>query len=529
MIYIKKSKKELELLRRKENIETLLKNHLADSHHKFPTTRREFLSAGLQTFSAGLLLPSLSTFFSPSVASAQSSGCASGSAKELPAFITLSCSGGMMLAGQVMPRTSAGQPLNKYTKLGMGGAGTAVSSDLLGVPFWRSSGVLAGINEVITRTGSGFAGKTQLISVPVISTDDNPNNDLDISGLILKAGLKGRFISNIGTRGGSPGKLYHKSALIDPSTALLVSSSATLEASVKLGGILGSNQNGLTLEQQKKLMKTIEDLSKVQGRSLASEGTNGSALNSLLKCATEQNSLLMSQGAQGLNVVRDASQGGEQIRNVWQTQLNISDQLNEGNLSTANARGTMSSIVQAAMTGNAGPVGCVLGGYDYHVSTARSDANELDRQLGRYIGMILAHAELYNSTAQVKKPVVIYIATDGATGTPDADGSDSAQWTGDNGSLSSLWGIFYDPAIKPSLTNKGQGAPWQLGGFVADRQEVDPNYFLAKQPALAAAAIAANYLAFAGLSEAQISQTLGGALSPTQLTEVLRVNKAASA
>lgn len=516
-----KNKKLIEddLKLRKENIETLLKNHCSEPNHKFPTSRRELLQAGIISFGAKIFLPTMAQLFY-SKASAQStvhstaSGICPTSSSQFPGFVTLSPAGGAMLNGSIVGRNKFGQQLSSYKKLGMGGTAKDNIENIMGVDFYSKSSILAGIKSKATLE---TLGKVQLIHIINSSSNDTNNNNLDPSGLIMNAGFRGSVIANAGTGTGS-GRARFFPALITPPQALAVRSPSDLVGAI---GISGALKTELTAAQQAQLLKAIEGMSTSQARKLASTSTSKTNIEFLAKCATEKNTNLITSTVQGLNIADATLANGDAIRKVYGVTVNSAGSFNSGDPNTAQSATTLGSLVHASMNGLVGPVGFELGGYDYHAPNTRDAANIRDRELGVVIGNILQHASV------IGKKVVINVLTDGGTGTPEADNSDSAQWSGDAEDCSASWMIFFDPAGKPALRDTKEGVPWQLGAL-NEFQKVDLSFFFAAKPGtLTAASIAANYLAFSGFSDSKIVASMAGSISSFQMDQVLRINKGA--
>src|SRR5690606_36917402 len=116
-------KERLELLRRKENCEALLKARMTCKEHSYPTTRRQFLEAGLIGFAASVTLPSLLPSLWTKAHAPSSGSCAGNSQTEvLPGFLTVALSGGAGLMGIVQYSERDGSALASYRKHGVGGS-----------------------------------------------------------------------------------------------------------------------------------------------------------------------------------------------------------------------------------------------------------------------------------------------------------------------------------------------------------------------------------------------------------------------
>ncbi len=498
----KKKLEEQEHKRRKANVDKLLKDYCYE--HKYPTTRREFISSGLITFGAAATIPSL--LLGPNAAMAQADECApaDGGAGGMPAFITVALGGGAMFAGNMQYGDAGGQPLQSYRSVGQGAnPGTTVQ---MGAPFWNQGLIIQGIME--TASAAALAN-SRLVGVPLRSIDDTSRNEMDASGMVLAAGLSGQFLPNLGSDNSMAGA-RHNPANINPTTALRVNRQSDLENAVSLNGALGQ----LSSNQAGKLLKLVQELSENQGLANAQRNPASANLAKLVKCATAQNTDLI---ANGLNVDFRAD---AEVQRIWQIAANTDPRRNNNPDDQGN-RAMAANMVKAALQGLASSVGLTFGGYDYHLGANRTTANQRDLNAGRMIGRIIeqAHSD--------SKKAFLYINSDGATSTREEDDSDSADWRGDIGSKGSVWMIAYDPAGRPeSLAPAGTPA-FQIGQFT-ETQNADTNYMTGNNPALAAAAVFANYMSFSGRT-GMIESVIPGVFNSAQIDEILRIGDKPSA
>jgi hypothetical protein len=499
----------LELLRRKEQCEDLLKARMACKNHTYPTTRREFLEAGLIGFAASITLPSLIPSLLTKAYAQSGPNCQTTTTiDDLPGFMTINLAGGAGLMGQVQYLQLDGSPLSSYRTHGVGA--NPQTEALMGATFFSSSGFVQGLKAVLEgKNQLNVLDKTQLIAVPCTNQDDTPANtsELDISGLILAIGKRGRFFQNTGTTGDNPGKVRNAPALLAPPVALRVQRIQDLRNAVELSGSLGN----LSAQQSTRLAKFISRLSEAQSRRLAMETKNGSDLKSVIDCATLENEKLIQNGVAGLDPTQD-----ESMRNIWDIATNnAGNSLNGGDAENVGTRVVAAALSQVTMNGLSGPVGISLGGYDYHSGTSRATANTRDTNFGRLIGRILMTANYLG------KKMAIYVTTDGSVSTPNADNSLTADWQGDSQSRGSFWLILFDPAGRPSLNDNSMGGPnWQIGGYTQN-QTVNTSFFTGGSAALAAGSLALNYALFAGQSS-KIGSIFGGRYSSQQIDLISR-------
>ncbi len=500
----KKAKKisEQEFKRRRSNVKQLLEWYC--EQHKYPTTRRELLSAGLITFGGSLFLP---TFMGMNKAHAQADVCDSGGAttNDMPAFINLSLGGGAMFAGNLKPQDIAGSNLASYTTLGMGGTpGEVVVGGAL---WWDQSPMLSGLQETAS---AAVLANTRIVSIPCRSTDDTRNNQMDATGMVLAGGLSGAVLPNMGVEARVTGA-RHNPAIITPPNALRVTGVDDMENAISLAGALGTMSNA----QAGKLLKLVQDLNSEQGLRAIQRDPAASNLAKLAKCAAKQNTDLIANG------VDVNAQDDPQIQAIWNVQANTDNRNNNNPDDDIRTRALAANMVNAAITGQAASASLSSGGYDYHLGRNRGQANVLDVAAGRSIGRILETAALRG------RPTFIYVNSDGATRTQDAQDSDdpgsgNSNWRGDSGSQA--MGVIFAYHPGGAVENVGPaGMPQhQVGGFQG--ASVNTNYFTGNNPSIMAAAVFANYMSFAGKT-GQIESVIPGTFSSAQIDEIIRLGK----
>ncbi|MBK8203408.1 MAG: hypothetical protein IPK68_14130 [Bdellovibrionales bacterium] len=190
---------------KKSDIEKLIKEgHFKILEgHGIPTTRREFLSAGLLKFSGLLILPSIANVLARSEL-AYAATCETDpalSAGGLAPFITINLSGGASLGSNFVPMDAGGQLLPSYDKMGLGAGGSLPIERAFGnVPFAGNgiSKLLAGIKETAVAT---TLDKTAFVGVNVVLRDDTDSNKIDASGMVAAAGRVGAKLPKLGRKG----------------------------------------------------------------------------------------------------------------------------------------------------------------------------------------------------------------------------------------------------------------------------------------------------------------------------------------
>jgi hypothetical protein len=126
------------------------------------------------------------------------------------------------------------------------------------------------------------------------------------------------------------------------------------------------------------------------------------------------------------------------------------------------------AVMKLVVNGYAGAGTIQIGGYDYH-GQGRNTGETRNFEAGVCIGAVLEYAH------RVKKPVMIYVFTDGginANSTIDttAAGRDKFMWQGDNSTVTSTFFLLYNPAGRtPALalpTGTNQIGYWNPDGNI---------------------------------------------------------------
>lgn len=475
--------------------------------HGRPTTRRDFLSTGLLSFSGLVMAPSiLSVLARPNFALAASTdGCEVASAVRLPAFVNVNLSGGAALSGNVAMLNQAGDPLPSYTQLGQGAdAAQFFTTDFQGVTFHGvrngrlSSQFLAGVQAT---ADAGTRGKTSFLSVAVPLGDDTGNNMIDPTGLITAAGLTGDLLPKMGTRGTATGvnQMYAKMA---PPSPLVVQNINDLTGALSPASSLTQK---LSVDQRKAMLRLVSNLSGTQAREVASSNSSsGTALSKLVQCATDKNIELSTNPNPGIDPRQDANLA---MSNLWQMGQN-----NNAVGQNQNNRVVMGSMVYNALKGNSGAIGLELGGYDYHGNDRVTVQDARDFTAGQLVGQIL------QSAATMNQKVFITVTSDGSVGAGGGAAA-GANFTGDRGSGGAQYILAFDPAGRPAMKNPSSGAKHQLGWYNNGQGAVDTS--LTGSAELAGVATFANYLAFAKQS-ALLDKVLPRQYSQQELEYILR-------
>ena len=447
--------------------------------HGKPVSRRDLLASGAIPFLAWGVAPSLTTLLAKA-ANAQAPDCSAGAGTGYIPFITLNLSGGPSLASQLAVKTIEGNYLKSYSKLGLGAgpglsfnierefgnvefSGTAIGGNTQGLV----SKFLTGMRNPRNQNGAprnSALDKAAFIWSAVSLADDTSNNALDVTGLVVKMGLAGSKLPNLGVTDTSTG-INQKPAVTPPPAPFVVGNVNDLSSAL---GYAASIQT-LTTNQKSALARVISKLSGGQIRSIAS--TSGSeTLSKLIDCAGIRNIDLIASGGGDVNPL---ALGNTQLAGIWGVNVN----------ERTNRNAVFGSMVYNALVGNASTVNLNLGGYDYHDAT-RTTGDTRDREAGEIVGKILETAALLN------KQVFIYVCADGATVSSETGTADSV-WMSDRGIAGMQYMIAFDPAKRPSASGN------QIGGF-NEGQAADGKFPTGTSAELAAQAVFANYAAWNG-------------------------------
>lgn len=457
--------------------------------HGPPLTRRDMLRAGLIQFSAAMTLPSVYQWLARAGVAEAAEGCAAASAgAEMPVFIHLALAGGAAMSANVVFLDAGGSMLPSYSILGLGNPAnltiTREFANRVAFPGNNVGGMITGLRTgatPLTLLNAAFVG------IPVRSQDDSSNNMLDVTGAITRAGVKGVSLPNLGTQQ-SPTGGRHQAAYVPPPAPLVVSSYNDLASAINVVGALGT----LSSNQKSGLFRLVNRLTTTQARNLASM-SGGEQLAALTKCATGTNLELVSSGSTGTDPVENAA-----FAQVW----NINAQT-----SRSSQNYVFAAMVYNAMKGNSGTVNLTMGGYDYH-GNARTATNAQDTNAGLAMGRII------QSAAVMGKKTFLMVSSDGAVGAQMSD-SATVNFSSDRGSGGAIYMMVYDPLKPPSASG-------QQVGQLTTGQAADDKFVTGDAPNLAAAAVVANYLSFAGRL-GNFDAVMPRVFSIDQLSQVVKI------
>jgi hypothetical protein len=511
---------------------------LLHENHKRPTTRREFMGAGLLSGPAMVLGPSwLGALLKAGTANAALSadifslgqmecGVRAGGAipGQIP-FIAIDLAGGANLVGSEVLVGQRGNgttnpQLNFLSTAGFGKLGipgnmvptsSAFISTALGLAWHADGAILRGIMSKATTpaTAAGTNGAV-FCALSQNDTGNNPHNP--IYG-IAKAGATGQVLTLVGSQNSvSGGNSMSPANEID--ATLQPTKIATAADAVGLAGSGATTVDPVAtavLESQTRISGGTTQGSVTGALSapnvvLSSDSAADATLKKAVRCAyvktaNAADSLTASQ----LDPTKDSNiiGGGTPIFTATDFQDNDVQKT--------------AAVMKLVLGGFAGAGTITLGGYDYHDST-RATGETRNFKAGQMIGAILEYAQ------RVHSPVMIYVFSDGSLSSSSmldtsTAGRNKLAWQGDNQSAASTFTLVYSPTGRPQLLSPAQQ---QIGYFSADGNVVSTSSPAANSVTQLAETAVLNYMALKGTSAT--FQTvfpkhgLGGAASQAALT-----------
>lgn len=507
--------------------------------HKMPKTRREFLAHGFIGGASTVMLPSFVTMLA-----GQNDVFAQTAACELPQFsaglpyICLDVGGGMNIAGQNAIVGMANSDYQEdvggnsdYIRLGItqseAPSGTGRMVDTYGLKFHRTSGILEGLNTVLTDPNAATPG--DLFTMPngrpisdgidglvfcTRTSDDTATNQINSVYMANKAGAKGELVQLIGNnatdtgaRSAAPGGEINLN--LRPSN---VRSNNDAEGLLSLGGVLSSN-NYLNAtgsggqDRIKSFMDRVSRMSKSKVNELSKKGSIDQ-IRDVLNCSADgAKQLFDTYSAAMLNPGNDAS-----VTNVFGGQSE-----------------RVASVAKLVLDSIAGAGTITIGGGDYHGGTA-VNTHAKDVEVGMAIGRCIRLA------MEKGKNLAIHLYTDGGVA-GDAGGVsepvnvlgvgqvEKIRWVGDSGTRSAALLLVYKHNHDgSSLVREGSAGPRrQVGNFVKNGG-VNLTTVVGNSTENLWKAIMLNYLAAQG-REGEFENVFGRATLPPNYQSLIRMKK----
>ena len=441
--------KYMEQFRRAEaehrRLEQRIEESCRRSGHERPKTRREFLSRGLIAGVSTVFLPSIATLLARE-AHAQSAACGIDNNPMLGAgkipFLGIDQGGGANIAGSnVIVGGMGGQEdfldASGYAKLGLP---QAIIPQNVGVD--RSFGLAMHPNSALLRgmldkTGAGTRANTNGCIIPARSENDTGNNPHNPVYGIARAGANGEFVATIGTRnsesGGrseAPQSMIH--AELRPTRIRNRGDAIGL-----VGGETGDGFPNGRVAEAVAIISALK-LGKIDEQQATEE---------LLQCGYDKTAATFNTTVlpQDLDPEADPI-----LQNIFPN-----GELNDGDFRKAAA------AMKVVVNGYGGVGTIEYGGRDYH-QDPRPETDGKDFVVGQVIGASLEYA------AQLGKPLMIYVFSDGAVSADDrleddGNGTTKFRWQSDSSQTAASLILVYSPNGQPALRNGA--ASQQLGYF----------------------------------------------------------------
>src|SRR5215813_12340569 len=490
---------------------------LRHENHSRPTTRRDFIAAGVLSGPAlvmapawlGALLksnraegaPPLDSDISPLLGAAECNVPASGVG--LP-FICFDLAGGANLVGsEVIVGQQGGQTkfltTAGYGKLGVPGnmvpSSSANIDPSLGL-LWHADGAIKrGIMSMITPATAAGTNGAVICAMSQNDTQSNPHNPM--YGIAM-AGRKGQLLQLIGTESSvSGGNSMAPMELIVP--ALQPSTISQPSDAVSLVPIPpGGKQDPLSVQ-------VLETQTRISGGTgLYNGGSGGTAAftgalgapTSLYTNAQQDATLKNQVRCAYVKAVNTANQFGDPsaLDPTKDTNITAIGAKFQANAFMDNDFATTATVMKLVLNGLAGAGTIVMGGYDYHDGT-RATGESRNFKAGQMIGAVLQYA------SALGVPVMIYVFSDGSLNSnsmvdSSAAGRGKLSWQGDNSSVASTFFLAYSPKGRAAL--RGAPATQQIGYFTADGSVVSTSSPAANSVDSLVQVVLLNYMGLSG-------------------------------
>ncbi len=437
--------------------------------HKLPFTRREFLSSGIIGLSTMVILPSL-MFKSPDALASNHP------LNQRLAFLCFEGAGGMNIAGGnvMVGMTSAEQQedygtvvATDYIGLGLPASMHPSKSGMInkdyGLVFHSTSGLLAGMNEVLTDpiTRDAIDG----IIICGRTSDDTADNPINAAFQAQKAGGTGTLVQLIG-------------GTVSPTGARSPVVSTQLRAAALSSRITTFSEGSGLLS----LGSDVMNPSFLNASTVSTAGTN--RIRSFLNSITNLSKVRLDSYVNNqldAQLINNSQKGSKDVFNTF-SPASLDPRNNPAALAQLQGAfgGTgivvlnenVAAVANLVLDGTAGVGSITVGGCDYHNGSA-SSGQAKDIEIGRHIGKCIKLA------AAKGKNLFIHLYTDGGVGGDNGGTTDDTvagagrvNWVTDNGAISAQICIVYKHNHKRStsgslLLNDGsKDRNRQIGSFL---------------------------------------------------------------
>jgi hypothetical protein len=505
-----------------------------ESAHKRPTSRRDFIAAGMMTGPAVVGGTSLfSLFANPRKAFAalsgdintlrQDCGIASQGAGRIP-FIAFDLAGGANMVGSEVLIGGQGGQLDflstaGYAKLGLPGdqvpnAPNAASptNNFINNSFglaWHSDGAM--LRGMLEKASPATQALTNGAVIAARSENDTANNPHNPMYGIFKSGADGSLLTLIGSRtSDSGGNSMAPVAMIDPSVR-----PTKVDRASDVTGLVDTGQLGQLFSDPADTVAVLESIARISGGTTVGSfdgklggidmGTRDAAIKTAVRCGYVKSADLVDRFGDPSTLNPDIDPEIVGAGGIFSQAEYDAD---------AEFRKT-AAVMKMVINGFAGAGTVTMGGYDYH-GQGRATGEVRNLRAGRCIGACLEYAR------RVGVPLMVYVFSDGslnANATMDntVDGRGKFMWASDNQSTAASFFLVFNPGRPAALLDGAGGLPaarhQQIGFFTPDGSVATTSHPGANAVNLLVEVVILNYLALHGL-QGQLATFLGSSGLP---------------
>ena len=471
---------------------------LRHADHPRPKTRRQFIAQSFMTGGATVLMPSIASLLAnPRTANASPvlpvdiagaiTSCGITAGAGLIPFICFDLAGGgNILGSNVLVGGPGGQldflSVAGYNKLGLPGTMVPSSSktgsfvdSTFGLRYHTDSAHLRGMKSVV-KTASAMANTTGTV-IPALSQNDTNTNPHNPMYGIYQVGARGALLNLIGSESSVSGG----NSMSPPAMINIAAQPTKIADSTDSQGLVNTGQLSTLLPNPADptteltdvtnvlmSMKRISDAKYAQVTAYSNSLPGGGPASGAPATAAQLNTAALgTAGTQACAYTKSAY-----LLNRYPSPGAINPDADpnivgtSGIFTTAEYQGNSdfrktAAVMKLVIDGDAAAGTIVLDGFDYHTGD-RATGETRDFAAGQCIGACLEYA------ARVKKPVMIYVFSDGSlasNGMIDTSvaGRDKGVWTADNQNVSGTYFLVYDPHAKPQPAQSNPEMSLQLG------------------------------------------------------------------
>jgi hypothetical protein len=500
-----------------------LNEPILHSDHKRPVSRRDFLSAGLVSGAATVVVPAALGALAARTARADvladlagigSAACGiTGGAGKIP-FICFDLSGGANIAGSNVLIGKQGGQLDflttaGYSKLGIPGDMTpnlpTFTDSTFGLAFHTDSAFLRGMQM---RAGVATAANTNGTIIAARSENDTGNNPHNPMYGIARTGARGELLTLIGsTSSDSGGNSMAPAAMIDARVR-----PTKVDRASDVTGLVDTGELGTLFPDPNDAVAVMESMAVLTHRKHGSV-TTGLATDATLKEFNKCGYVKSAYLAERFNNPASLNPGLDPAI-VGPTGIFTQAEY-DGDREFQKTAAVMKMVID----GNAGAGTIQMGGFDYHTGD-RSTGEIRDLRAGQCIGACLEYA------ARTNRPLMLYVFSDGSLSSNgmldnSVDGRGKGVWTGDNQATAASFFLVFRPGQPPVLRAPTMN---QIGWYSGDGSVVTSSHPGANAVNLLVELVLLNYMGLHG-QEGQFAaagffpgQGLGGTTQRDALT-----------